>query len=329
MQEERRSIAELEVLEMSRRQLCVIAVCTYKRPLLLRSLLQKLNAQPFPNAEVDVHVLIVDNDIEQSARVVFDDCSSGFKNVTMHYLPAQPQGLVIARNAALDYAKFLDAPVIFIDDDESPRSDWFQALWDMHMAFPRDVIAGPVVPQFEVEPPFWCESGAYWNRPTFEDASVLQKPTGDGNILFPPALVQNWRYSLRYNTSGAQDTHLLTRWIAAGQGLRWSARAVVTEIVPAGRMTFRYALDRAYFSSLAYVWVDREFGSSAAWTLLRAGRRLTIGFADYAVSLLRRDIWIRHRALLHFSSARGTFDGLRLTSFDRYTDYQIDASTKS
>jgi succinoglycan biosynthesis protein ExoM len=327
MQEERRSIAEVDVSERSRQRTCVIAICTYRRPQLLRSLMQELNSQDFGSAEINVHVLIVDNDLYQSARVVFDDCRIEFDNATLHYLPTRPQGLVVARNSALDYAKLLDAPVIFIDDDEIPSSDWFRAFWDMHLVFPEDVIAGPVVPQFELEPPLWCKGGAYWNRPTFDDGSVLQKPTGDGNILFPLALVRDWRYSLRYNTSGAQDTQLLKRWIAAGQALRWSARAVVSEIVPAGRMTFRYALDRAYFSSLAYVWVERECGSSAAWTLLRAVRRLAIGVADYAASLWRRDVWFRHRALLHLSSARGTLDGLRLTTFDRYSDYQIDAST--
>lgn len=304
---------------------CVIAVCTYKRPLLLTSLIEELNAQDFLNVEAEVHILIVDNDIEQSARAIFDDCRSGRNQVVMQYLAAQPQGLVVARNAALDYAQSLDAALVFIDDDESPTSDWFAALWDMHLRFPHDVIAGPVIPQFEVAPPSWCEDGSYWKRPTFEDAARLQKPTGDGNILYPLAFVQNWRYSLRYNTSGAQDTHLLRRWIATGGGLRWSARGAVTEVVPAGRLTFRYALDRAYFSSLAYVWVDREFGSTAAWTLLRAGRRLTIGSIDYAISLVRRDTWIRHRALLQFSSAKGTLEGLKVTSFDRYADYQIDA----
>lgn len=287
--------------------------------------MEKLSAQDFLKFEDEVHLLIVDNDVEQSARAVFDDYSSGFSQERMHYLPAQPQGLVIARNAALDYAKALDAIVIFIDDDESPTDNWFAAFWGMHQEFPDDVIAGPVVPKFEAEPPSWCEDGTYWKRPTFEDSILLKKPTGDGNILYPHALVQDWRYSVRYNTSGAQDTHLLRRWIAKGGGLRWSERAAVTEVVPSGRLTFRYAQDRAYFSSLAYVWVDRELGSSAAWTLLRAGRRMTIGLLDYAISLVRRNTWIRHRALLHFSSAKGTLHGLKVTSLDRYVDYQIDA----
>jgi succinoglycan biosynthesis protein ExoM len=318
-----------ELEDAGYRGVCVVAVCTFRRPLLLRALIEKLNAQAFPKREVDIRVLIVDNDSDRSARVVFDDCIPGFNNVTLDYLAVQPQGLVIARNAALDYAKSLDAIVIFIDDDESPTNGWFAALWKMHRTFPHDVIAGPVVPKFEVEPPSWCQDGSYWRRPTFEDGSLLLRPTGDGNILFPRPLVQTWRYSIKYNTSGAQDTHLLRRWIAAGQGLRWNAQAVVTEVVPAGRLTFRYAMDRAYFSSLAYVWVDKEFGSNAAWTLLRAGRRLALGLLDCAISLVRPDTWTRHRALLHFSSARGTLHGLKLTSFDRYSDYQIDAPTKT
>jgi succinoglycan biosynthesis protein ExoM len=307
------------------RGVCVIAVCTFRRPLLLRALIDKLVGHSLNRLEVDVRILIVDNDVEQSARAVYDDCQRSFTSAPLDYLAAQPQGLVVARNAALDYAKNLDAVIVFIDDDESPSDNWLAAFWKMHSDFPNDVISGPVVPQFNAGLPSWCQDGSYWVRPTFVDASLLLKPTGDGNILFPRELVQNWRYSIKYNTSGAQDTHLLRRWIAAGYGLRWSANAMVTEVVPAGRLTFRFALDRAYFSSLAYVWVDREFGSSAARTLLRAARRFVFGAADYVASFLRRDSSMRYRALLHFSTARGTLDGLKLTSFDRYADYQLDA----
>lgn len=318
-----------KVKKAGSRHTCVIAVCTFRRPLLLGALIEKLNAQTFYEHEVDVTVLVVDNDVNQSAQVVFDEYDQGASNVNMDYLAVQPQGLVIARNAALDYAKSIDATVIFIDDDESPIEGWFAAFWEMHQSFPDDVIAGPVIPEFEMQPPSWCPDGSYWMRPAFKDASILLKPTGDGNILFPRDLVQNWRYSNKFNTSGGQDTYLLRKWIAAGRGLRWSAAAVVTEVVPAGRLTFQYALDRAYFSSLTYVWVDQEFGSSTAWTLLRAGRRLALGLLDYGMSFARCDSRLRHRARLHFSSARGTLHGLKVTSFDRYSDYQIDASAKT
>ena len=320
-------MGDTEELQEVEREACVIAICTYRRPMLLRALIKKVNSQDFSGTDGNVHLLIVDNDSEQSAKVIFDECATYPTGATMHYLSIQPQGLVVARNAALDFAKVLNAAVIFIDDDESPAEGWFASFWEMHLLFPQDVIAGPVVPDFEEPIPSWCKDGSYWKRQSFEDASLLLRPTGDGNIFYPRALVQNWRYSLRYNTSGAQDTHLLRRWIASGRGLRWSAKAVVTEIVPAGRLTFSYALDRAYFSSLAYVWVDRELGANAVWTLLRAVRRLSVGLRDYTVSLLRRDIWLRHRARLHFSSARGTLHGLRVKSFDRYGKYQIDVST--
>lgn len=319
----------VESEENGPRQVCVIAVCTFRRPLLLAALIEKLNTQNFPKHEVDIRILIVDNDIDRSAEAVFNDGRNAFDNARIDYMAVQPQGLVVARNAALDYAKSLDAVVVFIDDDESPSDGWLGAHWRMHLNFPDDVIAGPVVPRFETEPPSWCQDGSYWMRPTFEDASLLPKPTGDGNILFPRSLVRSWRYSPKYNTSGGQDTHLLRGWIEAGNRLRWNARAVVTEIVPPGRLTFRYALDRAYFSSLTYVWVDREFGSSAAWTLVRIGRRIALGTLDYAIAFVRHDPWLWHRARLHFSSARGTFHGLKLSSFDRYSDYQIDASSKT
>lgn len=307
---------------------CVIAVCTYRRPSLLGSLLEQLLLQVRRNPDLEIRLLVVDNDEGSSARPVVEEFAKRNSPLSVEYLSAQPQGLVVARNAALEYAKSLTSPIIFIDDDEAPRTEWLTSLWAMHSAFPRDIVAGPVIPKFELDLPNWCEDGSFWMRPTFADGSSLTKPTGDGNILYPVDLVSRWRYSLRFNTSGGQDTHLLRRWMEAGGLLRWCAGAEVDEIVPAGRLTFAYALDRTYFSSLAYVWVDRELGATRWWTLLRSWRRYLIGGFDYAAALLRRDFGRRRRATLHFASARGTRHGLKLSSFDRYADYQIDAAER-
>ncbi|VXC55281.1 glycosyltransferase family 2 protein [Arthrobacter sp. 8AJ] len=311
--------------EVGREGPCVIAICTYKRPLLLESLLKEIFVQDFSTTGGRVDLLIIDNDPEQSAKKVYDEIVKTGSDLPVLYLPVQPQGLVMARNAALDFADLHDAVLIFIDDDELPDEGWFASFWQTHLMFPEDVIAGPVIPRFEAKLPSWCQDGSYWQRETFDDGAILGKPTGDGNILYPRNFVNGWRYSPRFNTSGAQDTHLLKKWIGSGGRLRWSAQAKVTEIVPEGRLTLTYALDRAYFSSLAYVWVDREMGSTVAWTILRVVRRLCIGIKEYLVALLQRDYASRQRALLHFSTARGTLDGLRLKSFDRYADYQIDA----
>ncbi|TSE14718.1 glycosyltransferase family 2 protein [Arthrobacter sp. KBS0703] len=305
---------------------CVIAVCTYRRPLLLNSLLEQLLDQAQRNLDLRLQLIVVDNDEALSARPVVEEFARRSSPLITEYVSAQPQGLVVARNAALEYAKSLGSPIIFIDDDETPRDEWLSSIWAMHSAFPRDIVAGPVIPKFESDLPNWCEDGSFWMRPTFADATPLTKPTGDGNILYPIDLVNRWRYSLRFNTSGGQDTHLLRRWMEAGGVVRWSARAEVDEIVPAGRLTFAYALDRTYFSSLAYVWVDRELGATRWWTLLRSGRRYLIGGLDYAAATLRQDWGRQRRAKLHFASARGTRHGLKLSSFDRYADYQIDAA---
>lgn len=307
---------------------CVIAVCTYKRPSLLGSLLEQLLDQAQRNLHLDIRLLVIDNDDALSARPVVEDFANRSSELNVEYVSAQPQGLVVARNAALEYAKPLGSPIIFIDDDEAPRAEWLSSMWAMHSAFPRDIVAGPVIPCFESDLPDWCKDGSFWMRPNYADGSALTRPTGDGNILYPVEVVSRWSYSLRFNTSGGQDTHLLRRWMGTGGVVRWCARAEVDEIVPAGRLTFAYALDRTYFSSLAYVWVDRELGATRWWTLLRSWRRYLIGGLDYAVALLQRDVGRRRRAKLHFASARGTRHGLKLSSFDRYADYQIDGAER-
>lgn len=307
---------------------CVVAVCTYRRPSLLDSLLEQLHDQAQRNPDVDLRLLIVDNDGGQSARPVAEKYAKRTTTPKVEYLPAQPQGLVVARNVALDYTQSLSCPIVFIDDDETPRRDWLSSLLAMHSAFPRDVISGPVIPRFENDLPDWCQDGSFWMRPTFENGSALTKPTGDGNIFYPLELVNQWRYSLRFNTSGGQDTHLLRKWMEAGGTVRWCTGAEVDEIVPAERLTFAYAEDRSYFSSLTYVWMDRELGATRWWTLLRSWRRYLIGGLEYATALVKRDNPRRCRAKLHFAAAKGTLHGLKLSSYDRYADYQIDVAAR-
>lgn len=99
---------------------CVIAVCTYRRPLLLNSLLEQLLDQAQRNLDLRLQLIVVDNDEALSARPVVEEFARRSSPLITEYVSAQPQGLVVARNAALEYAKSLGSPIIFIDDDETP-----------------------------------------------------------------------------------------------------------------------------------------------------------------------------------------------------------------
>src|SRR5690349_18827718 len=89
-----------------------VCVATYKRPRLLEKLLSDLRQQQLPTG-VAVHVIVVDNDVEESARAVV----AGFQgsSMSLEYISEPKRNIALARNRALECAQ--GDLVAFIDDD--------------------------------------------------------------------------------------------------------------------------------------------------------------------------------------------------------------------
>lgn len=307
----------------------VIAVCTFKRPVGLANLLDALADQEYGRDLQKITVLVVDNDPERSARPVVADASER-NSFHYEYLPAMPKGLVAARNAALDYAKSVQAVLLFLDDDEIPSSGWFVGMREMHVRFPLAIVAGPVCPVFEAPTPAWSPRGDYWNKASFADGELVFVSLPDANVLYPLKLIQgSLRYDMKFNTSGAQDTLLLRAWLRSGEKIVWASAAKAFESVPVGRMSLTYARERNYFGALSYVWVERAEGRSRLRPVLRVFEKIILGSMKYAVGSIRRDAAQKALGSLDFSTGSGTLAGLRLTEYDRYADYQIDTESSS
>lgn len=310
------------------REKYVIAICSYKRPRGLKDLLQALTALDFGDEREQTTVLVVDNDPEGSAESLVLEVAAN-SDLPMVYRHAAPRGLVAARNSALAFGREQQANLMFLDDDELPEPSWFAAMVEMHNRFPDAIVAGPIRPVFERPLPDWSPRGEYWTRSNHKDAESLVGTVPDANILFPVSFHHTELfYDMKYNTSGAQDTHLLGKWLAAGGQIVWAAGAATVEAIPAGRMTLEYAVERRFFESLTFTWVERDRGVTVLRPLARAAYRGIRGVA--------RSIWggwtglprIAAAGRLDLSVSRGIFAGLRLREFDRYRYYQFDTPKK-
>ena len=97
-----------------------VCICTYKRPVLLKRLLDRLEQQRTDNQFV-YSIIVADNDDHLSARsVVAEFAAKSQINVT--YCSEPRQNIALARNKALEHSK--GNFIAFIDDDEFPEADW-------------------------------------------------------------------------------------------------------------------------------------------------------------------------------------------------------------
>jgi succinoglycan biosynthesis protein ExoM len=220
-----------------------ICICTFKRPKLLRQLLERLENQR-TDGLFTYSVVVADNDPAYSAQQVVAALSSTFR-VHLAYCHEAQQNIALARNRALENAE--GDFIAFIDDDEFPEDDWLYNLFKTCEAYGVDGVLGPVNPHFESEPPGWVKKGKFFDRPTFDTGyRVNWDEARTGNVLFKRDILNavDIPFQSEFATAG-EDVDFFRRMMEKGYTFVWCNEAVVHELVPASRCTRSYLLNRA------------------------------------------------------------------------------------
>ena len=220
-----------------------VCLCTCRRTDRLPRLLTALAGQE--TAGAFTHSLaVVDNDPAGSAGPMIREFAA-HSTVEVRYGWEPQPNIARARNRALSLAQ--GEHVAFIDDDESPGSDW---LGQLHAAVHQDrasAVLGPVRPRYTLPPPGWLLRGKFWERDELPSGSRVpwtRCRTGNALVRRAALLDLDPVFDERLATGG-EDVDLFRRLAAAGHGFTWCAEAVVHEDVPPHRCTRRYLLRRA------------------------------------------------------------------------------------
>jgi succinoglycan biosynthesis protein ExoM len=172
------------------------------------------------------------------------------------------KGISFARNRAISRALELGVDtIVFVDDDETPEPGWLNALLQMQRRSGAEAVAGPVVPEFEEEPPEWAVKGRFFERPRREDGASISF-SGAGNLLLSAQLFTNYglSFDLRYGLTGGEDTLLCLQMQQKGARLVWADTAVVREWIPPARVDARYILRRAFGAGSILARAEQEVG---------------------------------------------------------------------
>lgn len=220
-----------------------VCICTFRRPVLLKRLLQELEQQQTAGL-FSYSVVVADNDAAQSAKelVMQFSATSSLKVV---YCAESEQNIALARNTALANAS--GDFIAFIDDDEYPAKDWLLTLFRTCTQYGAEGVLGPVKPFFEQDPPQWVRTGRFFERPTHHTGFVIGWTEGrTGNLLFRRRILDGVGEVFRSEFgSGGEDRDFFKRMIAKGNVFVWSNEAVAYEVVPPVRWKRGFMLRRA------------------------------------------------------------------------------------
>lgn len=219
-----------------------VCVCTYKRPQLLRRLLEGLRKQ-VTDGLFTYSVVIVDNDHLRSSETEVSDFAAS-SSVPVRYCVEPRQGIPLARNRAVENAS--GDFVAFIDDDEFPAETWLITSFKACKQYGVEGVLGPVYRYFDEEPPKWIIKGKFWQRPSHPTGLVINGMMGrTNNALLKREIVAANKEPFRPEFRSGEDQDFFTRMINEGHVFIWCNEAVVHEIVPPKRWKRSFILRRS------------------------------------------------------------------------------------
>lgn len=260
----------------------VVAMLTYQRPGDLAAAIPAILAHT-ASIEPPATLMVVDNDPAGSAA----DAVAAFGDRGVVYVNETRPGIAAARNRAIDESP-ADALLIFIDDDERPRDHWLSLLLETYRTHRSAAVVGPVVSEYEIEPEPWIQAGRFFDRRRLPSGTAVEV-AATNNLLLDLAQVHahGLRFDEKFGQSGGSDTLFTRQLVRRGGRMVWCDEAVVVDVVPAGRLTRRWVLHRAFRSGNSWTRTSLALAGSARERLAVRVRTFGIGAVRVAGGLAR------------------------------------------
>lgn len=299
-------------------QKIIVNICTYKRPQMLKACLDSLMHQAVP-ADWIVEILIIDNDVNQSARAFIE--SYQLSSATpIHYFCEKNQGVSFARNRCCEESLAKSANwLLFIDDDETADPNWFMAYHEAMQKYQGDVYSGPVRYVFPDDYSDWLSNKGDSETPD----GALKKRASTNNVLVNRKVIEPSGYHLCFDNNlaytGGEDTDFFIRYEKMGGKIIHVRQAIVEENVTQNRLTISWRLKRQYSSSTNRVYVNKKIMGSFKAVLLALKEFLrhsvegSLGLLISPIFMIKgKNVFKRkyYHALRHLAKGVGSLTGI-------------------
>lgn len=252
----------------------LVACNTYKRPEMLKQYLESVKEMTLLQ-NIKVELLIVDNDIESSAKPVIKSLEKF--PIKIHYFVEEKRGLSNARNRLLKEAVNLGASHIAIcDDDDIVDKNWLLELVDLYNNHPEaKIISGPEYAYFVEKFPAYLKNNNIFIKKTTKKKGELKETCSTHNAFFPTEIMtkENIWFDPMYVFMGGEDGDFFYRAGSKGYKIAYNNEAIVREINDKNRVNVRWILHRNFYN-----------GYSGAYLKFKNNRN-TAGFLFYLLKM--------------------------------------------
>lgn len=235
--------AELQWTSTIVPSICV-CICTFKRPEMLRRLLDCLGKQE-TGGKLAFSVVVVDNDKEGSAAPVAMEFV-GHARFSIQYAVEPCQNIALARNRACGLAQgdFL----AWIDDDEFPSEKWLISMLEACQRLGVAGVLGPVLSDFQQGTPQWVVKGGFYDRPRHATGFRLGwEEARTGNVLVRRKVIEEMGaepFQAEFH-NGGEDKDFFERAMEKRHVFAWCDEGEVFETIAASRCTRGVMIRRA------------------------------------------------------------------------------------
>ena len=281
-------------------ELVLVAITTRQRPRMLAHCLAVCVAAERPPAS-SVMFLVVDNDPAESGRSAA--AAAAASGARIDYIVEPQPGIPAVRNRALDAAAALRARwLAFVDDDSFPEPGWLVALVETARREKAQLTGGPILFGPPQEPigawrHFICRGLVASSRRRQRWRVRLSAGKAGNTVIttanwcadLPWLMAQGLRFDSRFARSGGSDTAMDRAIRGKGAKVVYEPASVVTEILPAERLTLRYQFLRRMHSGMVRSYQRRSagrFGQALIRALIGAAASLMGAVVLFPVGML-------------------------------------------
>ena len=229
--------------------LLTIAVCTRKRPELVKKCLESLLVQ---KTEIPFDVVVVENDELQESRKIVEACVEQAQKIglEMRYFCEPVQNIALARNRAIRECR--GDFVLFIDDDETAAEDWVEKMVEIQKRTDGDVVQGTCEPIFPDDFPELFRHGSIYPYEAFTEECARVPGVTTNSTLYRLAALSGRENPLDpdYGTTGGSDFELSLYLDGIGKTQYKTALAKVYEFQPLTRASYRFFIERNFREAL-------------------------------------------------------------------------------
>jgi succinoglycan biosynthesis protein ExoM len=223
----------------------LISCCvnTYKRPILLKKLLQSLESQRLESFW-RLEIIIVDNDELEEGRAVVEDFRKQ-SSLDIKYYTQPIKNISITRNKGVEMAS--GEIIMFIDDDGYADQNWIYEMLTCLEHYNADGVFGTVIPYFDKGVSEMFIKGKFFDR-LIQNTGEISKYKRTTNCLVKKEVLDKIEgpFDPKDGLTGGEDSNLFEKAQMNGAKLIFCKEGVVYDHVPSNRATLKWLLQRRF-----------------------------------------------------------------------------------